>query len=144
LKISILTTFQQFCFSDLKSLAYGRLQLDLILQRISFNFQQFCFFRPQILTFDEKRKRATLVVISAKKLSSDAERSNVERSNVEKTNIKKSNVEKNNVERPNIEKTNVVENKSDDVDGDEEGEVPLGDTVQRQTNGRGRVLCTRL
>ena len=72
------------------------------------------------MTFDEKRKRAKLVVISATKLTIDHQ----------------------------------VDDGSDDDDDDDKGgadddvnvdvDAPLGDTVQREKNGRGRILCTRL
>ena len=72
-------------------------------------------FRPQILTFDDKRKRAKLVVISAKKLG---------------------------VDHKNVASDD-VDDASDDVNDDDD-DAPLGNTVQRESNGRGRVLCTRL
>ena len=74
-------------------------------------------FRPKNLTFDEKRKRAKLVVISATKLTIDHQ---------------------------------VDDGSDDDDNGGADDDVnvdvdaPLGDTVQREKNGRGRILCTRL
>ena len=71
---------------------------------------KFFFFRPRILTFEEKRKRAKLVVISASKLNGESQENQTE----------------------------------DDNDEASEDELALGDTVHKDTNGRGKVLCTRL
>jgi hypothetical protein len=65
------------------------------------------------LTFDEKRKRAKLVVISASKLNGES-------------------------------LDNQTEEDNDEENEASEEELPLGDTVHKDTNGRGKVLCTRL
>jgi hypothetical protein len=65
------------------------------------------------LTFEDKRKRAKLVVISATKLNGD-------------------------------HATDNGDNDDDDGGEEEDAGAPLGDTVHKESNGRGRVQCTRL
>ena len=86
--------------------------LSIYIVNMCVNFVEIIFFfRPQILTFDEKRKRAKLVVISASKLNGQESQEN---------------------------------QTEEDNDEASEDELVVGDTVHKDTNGRGKVLCTRL